>query len=44
MVLEAAVVSLDPDPEATVAVQAAMIGEPRAVNAEQARVIAEPTR
>src|SRR5215211_1998886 len=40
LVLEAAIPSPDPDLEATVAVQAAVIAELRAVNAEQARLIA----
>src|SRR5215218_9119662 len=40
MVLEAAIPSPDPDLEATVAVQAAVIAELRAVNAEQARLVA----
>src|SRR5215204_1515433 len=40
MVLEAAIPSPDPDLEATVAVQAVVIAELRAVNAEQARLIA----
>jgi transposase len=40
VVLEAAIPSPDPDLEATVAVQAAVIAELRAVNAEQARLIA----
>jgi transposase len=38
--VEAAIVSSDPDLEAAVAVQAAVIVELRAVNAEQARLIA----
>src|SRR6266487_2493151 len=38
-VQEAAISSPDPDLEATVAVQAAVIGELRAANAEQARLI-----
>ena len=38
--MEAAIVSADPDLEATVAVQAAVIVELRAVNAEQVRLIA----
>ncbi len=38
--LEAAIPSPHPDPEATVAVQAAVIAELRAANAEQARLIA----
>jgi transposase len=39
-VLEAAIPSPHPDPEATVAVQAAVIAELRSANAEQARLIA----
>jgi transposase len=39
-VLEAAISSLEPGLEATVAVQAAVVAELRAVNAEQARLIA----
>jgi hypothetical protein len=41
-VLEAAIPS--PDPEATVAVQAAVIAELRAANAEQARLIEPPVK
>jgi uncharacterized coiled-coil protein SlyX len=40
VVVEAAIPSSDPDLEATVAVQAAVIVELRAANAEQARLIA----
>jgi hypothetical protein len=43
-VLEAAIPSPDPDPEATVAVQAAVIAELRAANAEQARLIEPPVK